>query len=103
MYNPRDIIDVYEKINEVIPNEYNEFKKELKDYIDSLWNQAPEVRMSSHTFIPFSNILIKYIPNIIHLSNEDLIWKFNVRDIFNGNLILREENNISYKLKEKND
>jgi hypothetical protein len=80
----RDIIDVYEKINEVIPLKCNKFKKELKNYIDSLWNQAQEVRMSSHTFIPFANILIKHIPNILHLSNEDERWKFNVRDIFNG-------------------
>lgn len=81
----RDIIDVYEKINKVIPLEYDKFKKELEDYIDSLWNQSPEVRMSSHTFIPFANILIKHIPNILHLSNEDERWKSDVRNIFNGN------------------
>jgi hypothetical protein len=80
----RDIYDVYISIYEVIPKECIEFKTALKKYIDSLWNQAPEVCRSSETFIPFANILIEYIPNIFELTDEEPIWKFNVRNIFKG-------------------
>jgi len=80
----RDIYDVYIKINEVIPKEYIEFKNKLKKYIDSLWNKAPEVCRSAETFIPFANILIEYILNIFELKNKDQMWKFDVRNIFNG-------------------
>ena len=88
MENLRDIYDVYEIINSYIPFEYNELKKDLKNYIDSIWNQAPEVRRSSETYIPFANILIKYIPNISCLEPNDDKWKFNIKDIFEGKSIL---------------
>lgn len=88
MENLRDIYDVYEIIDSYIPYEYNELKKDLKDYIDSIWNQAPEVRRSSDTYIPFANILIKYIPNISDLQPNDEKWKYNIKNIFEGNPIL---------------
>lgn len=50
----RDIVDVYNKIIKVIPDENIEFKNDLKKYIDSLWNKAPE------TFIPFVKTYSKY-------------------------------------------
>jgi hypothetical protein len=85
MNDLRDIVDVYNKINFIIPNDYVEFKKELKNYIDSLWNKAPEVLRSAETYIPFSYILMKYIPNICDLTTDEPSWKFNVKNIFEGN------------------
>jgi len=88
MENLRDIYDVYEIINSYIPFEYNELKKDLKNYIDSIWNKAPEVRRGSETYIPFANIILKYIPNISYLEPNDDKWKFNIKDIFEGKTIL---------------
>jgi hypothetical protein len=92
MLQPRDIESVYDKIIQIIPINKNTTKliEELKDFIDTLWNKAPEVRRSAETFIPFMNILIKNIPNIMELKNDDDKWKFDVRDIFAGNIILLE-------------
>lgn len=81
---PRDIHDVYAKIIVVIPDEYVEFKNELTNYIKSLCYTAPELRISSHTYMPFAEILIDYIPNIYELTTEDELWKINVRNIFRG-------------------
>ena len=53
-----------------------------QNYIDSLWNIAPEVRRSSHTYIPYFNIMSKYIPNITELKDSDPEWWFECRDIF---------------------
>ena len=85
MNKPRDIINVYNKIIYIIPNNYTEFKEELKNYIDSLWNKAPEVRSSSETYIPFRYILIKHISNITDLEDDEPSWIFDVKNIFEGN------------------
>jgi hypothetical protein len=85
----RDIVDVYKKIDEIIPFDYIEFKQSLKYYIENyIWNKAPEVRRSKETHIPFLNILLKYIPNLFELTDCDPIWKFYVRNIFSGKTIL---------------
>ena len=78
----RFIEDVHKKILEQIPSNQIEFREELQNYIDSLWNIAPEVRRSSHTYIPYFNIMSKYIPNITELKDSDPEWWFECRDIF---------------------
>ncbi len=78
----RFIEDVHKKILEQIPTNQTEFREELQNYIDSLWNIAPEVRRSSHTYIPYFNIMVKYIPNITELKDSDPEWWFECRDIF---------------------
>jgi hypothetical protein len=85
----RNIIDVYLEINDIIPNEFNELKDELKIYIDSLWNKAPEVLISSSTYIPFGNILNKHISKI---ENNNQQWIYEISNIFEGknNLIIRQ-------------
>lgn len=75
---PRDIEDVHLKILSIIPEENNELKVELEKYIKSMWNKAPEVRKGSETFILYTNILCKHIPEF------DTQWKIQVRDIFNN-------------------
>ncbi len=88
----RDIIEVYNKIIKVIPDDEVELKTLLKEFIDSLWNNAQEVRRGPETFVPFGNILINNISNILELTNNEPKWKFVVRDIFEGNLTCDEEN-----------
>jgi hypothetical protein len=78
MNYPRDIIDVYEEIDKHIPNEYQELKKKLKDFIINLWNKAPEVRKCSYTYIEFAKILH------LHISDYNEKWVIIVKNIFNG-------------------
>lgn len=103
MSKPRDIVDVYDKIISVIPNENYEFKNELTKYINSLWNKAPEVRCGAETFIPFENILLKFIPNILNLKENDPRWQFNVLDIYNGEPTLEEEMQLIFENENKRD
>ena len=81
---PRDIGEVHNKIMNVIPDENIDFKSELQEYMVSISFRAPEIRRSSITFTPYAVILYKYIPNPELLNENDPIWKFQVRDIFNG-------------------
>ena len=81
---PRDIIDVYTQIDAAIPDEYVELKRDLKTFIDSIWNLAPEVRRGPSTYLPFADILLEHIPTIRALDNAEPVWKYNVRDIFAG-------------------
>jgi hypothetical protein len=80
----RDIYDVHDKLIRYIPTGYKSLKIALKEYVDSLFNQELIVRMSAHSYIPYMNILIKYIPNYTNLTDDEPIWKFKVRDIFTG-------------------
>lgn len=74
----RDIVNVHSQIYAIIPKENEEFREELEEFINSTWNLAPEVRSGPEVYIPYTNILYKYIPN----PNCD--WQIKVRDIFNG-------------------
>jgi len=102
MYVPRDIVDVCEQIIQAIPVDQIKLKKELEDYIGSLWNKAPEVKRGSETFIPVANILISNIPKILELTSEDPKWNFDVRNIFKGKPILAEEYETMSKKEQEN-
>ena len=78
----RDIIDVYDRINSVITDDQINIKLALKSYINSIWNLAPEVRKGPEAYIPFQNILMINIPNIVNLTDDDPKWIIMVRDIF---------------------
>lgn len=78
----RYIDDVHKKIYDAIPSSEIDFRNELKEYIESIWNKAPEVRKSSETYIPYYIILKKYISNIENLSSSDPIWFYKCRNIF---------------------
>ena len=77
----RPIEQVYKLIIEQIPQDQIKLKLELEQFIESIWNKAPEVRSSGEVYLPFANILSKYIaPHEPNLSG----WKKKVVDIFNG-------------------
>ena len=83
-YVPRLINDVHKKMIIKIPDSEKEFKSELEEYIESIWNIAPEIKTGPHTYIPYFNIIIKYIPNYHNLTQDDPKWMFDCRDIFSG-------------------
>jgi hypothetical protein len=78
MEQSRSVIDVTRAILKVIPNKEEKLIDELKKYINSLWNQAPEILSSSELWLPVCIILNNNIENI---DNE---WKIQVKKIFNN-------------------
>jgi hypothetical protein len=74
----RSIIDVTKAMLEIIPKEEEKLINELKTYISSLWNQAPEALLEKYNWVPVHIILYNNIPNI---DNE---WKIKVKKIFNN-------------------
>ena len=76
MNEGRDILDVYKKIDETIPDEYQELKHALSVFIKSLWNISPEGRRSAYTYKPFAKILQTYI------TTPEEEWAVTVKNIF---------------------
>ena len=76
----RDIEDVHKKIIVYIPDEKLELKNSLNEYIDSIWNLAPEIRSSAGTFVPYINILTQY------LDKDDINtdWNIKITNIINA-------------------
>ncbi len=97
MSDLRNIIDIYYKITSIIPDEYYGLQYDLEIYIKSLTDYESNNSQNntpiheSLKFINFSNILTKHIPNIFDLTHDEPRWKFDIRDIFEGNLTWREE------------
>jgi hypothetical protein len=89
MPEPRDINAVYAQIEAAIPDEYVELKRDLKTFIDSIWNLAPEVCRGPSVYLPFADILVEHIPTIRALDKAEPVWKYNVRDIFAGKALTR--------------
>ena len=74
----RDVITVINKILGSIPENQTGLIAELETYRNEQLNQAPEIRVTSHCWIPLQHILLK---NITELNDE---WKENVCKIYNG-------------------
>jgi hypothetical protein len=72
----RNIIVVIDRLLTIIPSTENVLVKQLVDYKESLWNQAPEVLCCRESWIPAAMILQR---NITDLDTE---WKQTVNNIF---------------------
>jgi hypothetical protein len=80
MNEPRDIIDVYNKIMIVIPEQHNKLKKDLQSYYQfDLCYKAPELRKSGDVYIEFANILENYVSNHTNMKES---WIFEMQKIF---------------------
>jgi len=76
MNEGRDILDVYKKIDENIPDQYQELKNALSVFIKNLWNISPEGRRSAYIYKPFAEILQTYI------TTPEEEWAITVKNIF---------------------
>jgi hypothetical protein len=77
----RLIEEVNKKIYKAIPVEQIEFRSELRNYVETLWNKAPEVRSGPDVYLQYASILAKWIdPHGENLKP----WEKNIIDIFNG-------------------
>lgn len=85
---PRDIVDVYEQIAKEIPEEHNKLKLLLKNYIESLWNIAPEVRTSRDVYFPFAKIMENYVFSFPSIDEK---WILSIQKIFRGDLEINNE------------
>jgi hypothetical protein len=75
---PRDVYIVSEEIMKIVPDTEVELLYQLRKFNDTLWNQAPELRMSSRYWNPLVNILEK------NITSFDLEWQKKVLKIFNN-------------------
>lgn len=73
--NYRKVTDVYKQILPIIPQDKNILRNELKEYIDSLWNIAPEELSSGYFWKPFIDILNS---NIFEIKED---WEQNIKTI----------------------
>ena len=73
----RSIIEVIQKMLNLIPLSETKLISELTEYRNSLWNRAPEVRDSAECWIPLQNIMNSNIREI------DMNWKIDIVHIFN--------------------
>lgn len=74
----RDIIIVIDRLLTIIPSTENVLVKELVDYKESLWNQAPELHYCKETWAPAGKILQR------NITNFDSEWKKTVNKIYNN-------------------
>lgn len=74
----RSIEKVIDELLLVIPTTEIKLINDLKEFQDSLWNKAPEVRMTREGFLPVQHILCR------HILLFDTKWKLDTLHIFNG-------------------
>ena len=74
----RNVVKIIDKILAIIPDGEVKLKDEIQNYKDSLFNQAPEMLLSSYCWNPFQNILSD---NILTFEEE---WQKKVLKIFNN-------------------
>jgi hypothetical protein len=73
----RSIIDVSKQIINIIPKNETQLINRIENFIEPLWNQAPELLNSSFYWTPFLLILNEEIPII----TED--WQIKIRILIN--------------------
>jgi hypothetical protein len=74
----RKVTDIYRKILLVLSYNESILKNELDEYINSLWNKAPEQLSSSECWIPFLNILND------HYNDTDDITRLKIQEILSN-------------------
>ena len=73
----RCVIDFIPELLKVIPSEEIQLIDKLTQYMDSLWNKAPEITTSAECWKPLQNILT------IHVREIDTEWKRKMVRMFN--------------------
>lgn len=97
----KDITTICNKMKHVIPKEQTEFIFALEEFIELNQNRN-ETQTTNKEEILY-NILLKFIPNIEDLIHSEPRWKFDVRDIFEGNPTLYEELEFMSKIEQDNE
>ena len=77
MNSPRDVGEIISVLLEIIPENEINLRKEITEFDNSLWNQAPELRKTLH-WGTLANILNKQIEHI------DTDWKRHIVKVFNN-------------------
>jgi len=68
----RNVVEIYKIIKELIPDHEVDLKRDLEEYIYSLWNIAPENLYTGYSWTPFINILNYHIVEIMESWQEEI-------------------------------
>jgi hypothetical protein len=74
---PRDVVDICQKIIDIVPVSEATLLIQLLKFKDSLWNQAPELRKDATLWKPLGNILNQNIDSF------DEEWQKKILKLFN--------------------
>jgi len=74
---PRDVLDICQKIIDIVPESEATLMIQLLKFKDSLWNQAPELRKDATLWKPLGNILNQNIDSF------DEEWQKKILKLFN--------------------
>jgi hypothetical protein len=74
---PRDVYDITKQIMDLVPDSEVELLYQLRKFHDTLWNQAPELRISGMLWKQLGNILNKNIDSF----EQD--WQKKILKLFN--------------------
>jgi len=73
----RSVVDIIDELLKIIPDNEEKLIKKIKEYSDTLWNQAPELKRG-HCWIPLQQIMNN---NIIEIDTD---WKKKTVMLFNN-------------------
>jgi hypothetical protein len=74
----RSVVDIIVQLLKIIPDNEEKLIKEIKEYSDTLWNQAPELLTRGHCWVPLQQIMNDNITEI------DTDWKKKTFMLFNN-------------------
>ena len=74
----RSVVDIIDELLKIIPDNEEKLIKEIKEYQETLWNQAPELLKRGHCWIPLQHIMNNNITEI------DTDWKKKTVMLFNN-------------------
>jgi hypothetical protein len=75
---PRDVYDITKQIMDLVPDSEVELLYQLRMFHDTLWNQAPELRISAMFWKPLGNILNKNVDSF----EQD--WQKKILKLYNN-------------------
>lgn len=61
MTSARDVGNIVPILLKIIPKDQIELIEELTEYVNNLWNKAPEIRRSTECWYPLGNILSRHV------------------------------------------
>ena len=75
---PRDVYDITKQIMDLVPDSEVELLYQLRMFHDTLWNQAPELRISAMFWKPLGNISNKNVDSF----EQD--WQKKILKLYNN-------------------
>jgi hypothetical protein len=82
----RSIIDTYNEMIKVIPENKRELITDLNNFIYKLQTKPPKYLTARHNYVSYLNVLLKHLPNRpLKLSDPD--WMWDCQEVFSSSEI----------------